>query len=1072
MKNQNKLIIRIFLLSFILSQTLFANLEKVSLQLEWKHQFEFAGFYTAIEKGYYNDVGLEVEIKEFEDGINITEDVINGKSTFGISSSALILERLKGKPVVLVASYFKQNALALVTKPEIKTPADLKNKKIMALKSEMEQTSLGVMLKDYGIDENSYTLINHDFKTDKFINGEIDAMSIFITSQLFELDKLGIKYNVLNPANFGIYSYDVELFTSEEMINKYPKKVRDFVNATNKGWEYAFKNKQEIIDLIYEKYSKRKSKEALLFEANQTEQLFKTNIFRIGAITPELIKLNAEIFSKLGLVDRNFDINKISEEYYFDPNTKIKNLLTIEEKNYLENKHIIKVHNEANWAPINYNINNTPKGFSIDYMNLIASKIGISVEYISGFTWKEYLEKLKNNEIDVMLNIAKTNERENHFSFTSPYIHSVDIVYVREGTNNLKKLSDFNGKKMAVIRGFYEEELLKQKYPNIKLLSVENSLAGLKKVAFGEADGFIDDFAVANYFITNNLISNLKPAFEVKDEEFNLDLAMATNKENEILRNILEKGKDLITEEELLNLKKKWIKSNQDKIASKIPFTKEEEKYLKNKKVITMCVDPDWEPFERLDNNNKHIGIAADLIRLISSKLGVEIEVIPTKNWDESIIFSKEKKCDILSFLNETPKRKEWLNFTKPIFEDPNVIVTRNEFETPKDLSFLENRTIAIPSNTAMYELFEKDFPNLKIVPVETEAEAFSLVENKKVDMTVRSLIIAAYTIKKENLFNLKIVAQPLKYKNVLRIGVLKEDIILKDILNKAINEISKKEQEQIINNHVSIKLPDNSEYLSLIIYVLIFISLIIIIILLWNYQLRKKIAIEIEKNSIQQDLMFQQNKKAELGNLIGNISHQWRDSLTKIGYINLNLRAMLLQNKDVPRDFLDKSTLEIEKSLDFMSETMQNFLDYYKPSVNVLEFEVYDSIKSALSIIDTKIKNNNLHIEFKGDFDIKIKGIRNEWMQVWINLIINSINISIKRGIQNPIIEIKLSKDSIIFEDNCGKIDEALFIEINQEKYKGLGIKMSKEIAKKNNKNMIITNGEKGAIFKFIENK
>ena len=84
--------------------------------------------------------------------------------------------------------------------------------------------------------------------------------------------------------------------------------------------------------------------------------------------------------------------------------------------------------------------------------------------------------------------------------------------------------------------------------------------------------GFIDDFAVANYFITNNLISNLKPAFEVKDEEFNLDLAMATNKENEILRNILEKGKDLITEEELLNLKKKWIKSNQDKIASKIPF--------------------------------------------------------------------------------------------------------------------------------------------------------------------------------------------------------------------------------------------------------------------------------------------------------------------------------------------------------------------------------------------------------------------------------------------------------------------------------------------------------------------
>ena len=90
-----KIIKIIFILTIILSQSIFANEQKkVSLQLEWKHQFEFAGFYTALEKGYYKDIGIELEIKEFHDGINISEDVINGKSTFGISSSALILERL------------------------------------------------------------------------------------------------------------------------------------------------------------------------------------------------------------------------------------------------------------------------------------------------------------------------------------------------------------------------------------------------------------------------------------------------------------------------------------------------------------------------------------------------------------------------------------------------------------------------------------------------------------------------------------------------------------------------------------------------------------------------------------------------------------------------------------------------------------------------------------------------------------------------------------------------------------------------------------------------------------------
>ena len=116
------------ILTLFLNNFLFANqpneLKKVTLQLEWKHQFEFAGFYAAIEQGYYKDVGLDVEIREFRENINITQEVLSGNATFGISSSALILEKLNKKPVVLIASYFKQNALALVTKPNIKRCRD------------------------------------------------------------------------------------------------------------------------------------------------------------------------------------------------------------------------------------------------------------------------------------------------------------------------------------------------------------------------------------------------------------------------------------------------------------------------------------------------------------------------------------------------------------------------------------------------------------------------------------------------------------------------------------------------------------------------------------------------------------------------------------------------------------------------------------------------------------------------------------------------------------------------------------------------------------------------------------
>ena len=125
----------LFLSTFINAEN--KDLQSVSIQLEWKHQFEFAGFYAALEQGYYKDVNLDVEIKEYASSIDVVSDILNGSSTYGMSSSHLILERLSGKKIIQLASYLKQNALVLITKPEIKTIEELKNKKVMATTNEL-----------------------------------------------------------------------------------------------------------------------------------------------------------------------------------------------------------------------------------------------------------------------------------------------------------------------------------------------------------------------------------------------------------------------------------------------------------------------------------------------------------------------------------------------------------------------------------------------------------------------------------------------------------------------------------------------------------------------------------------------------------------------------------------------------------------------------------------------------------------------------------------------------------------------------------------------------------------------
>lgn len=940
----------------------------------------------------------------------------------------------------------------------------------MAVDWEMGHTSLGVILKDAGITSNDYTLVNHDFKVDKFVSGEVDAMSVFTTSQPYELDKLGVKYNILNPANFGIYSYDVELFTSEDIINSDTQKVKNFVEATNKGWEYAFKNKEEIVDLIYNKYSKKKSKESLLFEANQTEKIFKTNVFKIGAIAPELIKLNADMYTNLDLVDKDYDITTILNNYYFDINNKIQTILTNEEKNYIKNS-IIKVHNELNWPPFNYNINGKATGYSIDYMNLLASKVGLNVEYISGPNWNDFLDLIKDNKLDVMLNIAKTEDREKYLNFTTPYLKAVDSVFVRKEVNNLKSLEDFKGKTLAVIDGFYEEELFKKYYPEIKLLLVKDSLEGLKKLAFKEVDGFVDSFAVANYFIENNFIINLKPAFEIKDQRFNLSMGLATNKENKLLQEILDKAKKEITVEEEFELKRKWINTNNIGAKSTIPFSVEEEDYLSTKKVITMCVDPDWEPFEILDKDGKHMGIVADIIKLITSKLGIEIKIIPTKTWEESIEFSKAKKCDILSFLNQTPQRESWLTFTEPIFQDPNVIISRVESDAIEDLSKVK-ASIAIPKGTAMYERFEKDFPNLIIIPVNSENEAFKFVEEKKADLTVRSMIISAYTIKDKGLFNLKIINQPKNYENYLRMGIIKEEDILRDILNKAIITLTKDDIQNIVNKWISIKYEKVEDYT----YLWLSVSLIIILLVFFLYRqyllkhnnnflqneilkrthqleksnqilkenkneldklnssLEEKIKDEVEKNKLFQEKLFKADKLASMGEMMSNIAHQWRQPLSMISTVATGTKIQKEFGTLIDEELIQNMDL-INKNAQYLSETINDFRNFIKGDRKIKTYDLSATINNFLHIIESSIKKDSINIILNLEKNIKINGYPNELIQCLINIFNNSKDALEEIKQENPLIFIStVLQNNTIFisiKDNAGGIPQNIITKI-----------------------------------------
>lgn len=271
----------------------------------------------------------------------------------------------------------------------------------------------------------------------------------------------------------------------------------------------------------------------------------------------------------------------------------------------------------------------------------------------------------------------------------------------------------------------------------------------------------------------------------------------------------------------------------------KVTLSPEEIAYLKKTGPVIIGVDPQWEPYEYINSSGEYSGIAADLLKIIAERAGIELTLMPSSSWSETLEKSKRGKCHILTFLNSTPEREKWLLFTEPYFTDYNVFITREEHEPIANPATLVNKTIVLPQGTSVEERVRREFPNLRVIVVKNEDDAIKAVNNREADMTLRSLSMAAYIIKREGLFNLKIAGTLPGYKNMLRIGVLHEHPILRDILNKSIATLSDNDIQQAINNHISIKYVSGTNYM-LLIRLSFFLLTLLLIGLVWNRQLRK----------------------------------------------------------------------------------------------------------------------------------------------------------------------------------------------------------------------------------------
>ena len=293
-------------------------LDTVTLKLKWKHQFQFAGYYAAIAKGYYKDAGLYVKLLEPTESENYISKVATNKIQYGIASSDLLLSYNAGFSVVLLANIFQHSPNIFIAKR--RTPSDnihdLAGKTIML---EEHANELIAYLKTEKIDLSTINFVTHNFSPQQFLLGNVFATSAYSTDEPYLLKEAGVKYNIFNPRSSGIDFFGDNLFTSRLEIKNHPKRVKAFLEASLKGWVYALEHSDEIVNLIYNNYSKRHSILHLKFEAQQTDRLIMHKVIEVGYVNKSRWQRIGEIYSELGMLPAKFSL----DGFFYDKNQKL-----------------------------------------------------------------------------------------------------------------------------------------------------------------------------------------------------------------------------------------------------------------------------------------------------------------------------------------------------------------------------------------------------------------------------------------------------------------------------------------------------------------------------------------------------------------------------------------------------------------------------------------------------------------------------------------------------------------------------------------------------------------------------
>ena len=867
--------------------------------------------------------------------------------------------------------------------------------------------------------------------------------------------------------------------------------------------------------------------------------------------------------------------------------TANQDIFTLQERDWIKNN-TIKVGVEQ-WAPVvHMNEQNTIDGIAGDILKLIIKKTDIKVEYVSD-EWSILLNDFKTNNIDLLPATYYTDKRAKYGLYSKSFFKMKEYIYIKQSNSSIKSFDDLKYKKIAIIKDYGTIPKIKKEYPTIEIIETNNMEESINFVLDGKVDAYVDAQIGVVDFLNKNVIVGIKGISQIKFDAS--PLYFFSNIKKPILQSILDKSLTLISSEEKSKIVFKWLNST-NSVENKLShLTQEEILYLRLNKNVKMCNNPNWTPIEFVEDN-KAKGIAIDVLDELSKMLDITFQHVPTKSWSQSQEYLKDKECDILPAATPTKKRKKYANFTDTYLEYKLAIITQNDKPFVDNIESVISKPMSRKKGSGLINKLKKEYPNINIIETSGYEESLKKVSSGDVYYTIATIPVASHYISKFGLYNLHIAGY-IDMKFNLSIAVRDDNKILRDILNKSLNELPNNYVKKIENNWSNVKITQKSNinytYILQIVIVLLVVGVFLayrqhqaklhheeielknlkfekmlnstmegitliengIIVdinkaglMLYGIEDKNKIIglkafdliadesleIAVQKASLseyepyelfllrydgskypalmqaseyktkdsniriitvidltdikeKEKLLSHSGKMAQMGEMIGNIAHQWRQPLSVITTaatgVQIKKEYNLLSDKEL-NNYLES----IITNANHLSDTIDIFRNFIKEKVELKGVVIQDRIDNALGIINTRITSKHVELINTINYEDKLRVVIvvGELSQVIINIINNAIDMLVEKDIKKRWIKIDLTNNekmvTISIEDNAGgipedilpKIFEPYFTTKHQSVGTGIGLYMSYDIIVNHmHGNLYAENTSNGAKF-FLE--